>query len=392
MVPHVEERTDDALVRGQRVGQGSSCATSTGAAAVTIAAAASTSAATAGISTGNSSGNSSTGASRSTTTATVCVSVVLGDALQRVSVLGGREGMPRSLGSVFGGSVTRFLGGGLRGVVSRVIATPGLQPWSGGVAVSRDGSTLLVSDNDGGSDAIHEFSTADGTLLRVVGGSGDGPLQFDGPCQVWIAPDDFVPVFVVDHRNARVQVLTPELDFHGFVGAGQLEYPCGVCANADVVVVSEEGSHRISVFHHGDGAIRHLFGWHGSGDGQLNRTLGLCFLHGGHHFAVSDYYNCRVSVFSVDGECEFLRHAGVGTLCGPSGVAASACNELVVADTCNHRVVVISSGSSGGSEPPGEVAVVKAMGRGRFTAVAIMAHGGTVLAHNRDAHQCVVFD
>jgi hypothetical protein len=52
--------------------------------------------------------------------AVVCVSAVLGDALARVAVLGGRDGMPRSLGSVYGGSVTRFLGSGLRGVVSRV--------------------------------------------------------------------------------------------------------------------------------------------------------------------------------------------------------------------------------------------------------------------------------
>jgi hypothetical protein len=43
----------------------------------------------------------------------VCGSAVLGDALRRVAVLGGREGMPRSLGSVYGGSVTRFLGGSL---------------------------------------------------------------------------------------------------------------------------------------------------------------------------------------------------------------------------------------------------------------------------------------
>jgi hypothetical protein len=53
----------------------------------------------------------------------VCVAVVLGDALRRVSVLGGRKGLARSMGSVYGGSVTRFLGGGLRGVASRVIAS-----------------------------------------------------------------------------------------------------------------------------------------------------------------------------------------------------------------------------------------------------------------------------
>ncbi len=113
--------------------------------------------------------------------ASLCVAAVLGDAQRRVSVAGGREGMPRSLGSVYGGSVTRFLGGSLRGIVRRDIATRGVVSF--GVAVSRDGSTLLVSDGDGGSQAIHEYSVADGSRLRVIGGKGDGPLQFYGPSQ-----------------------------------------------------------------------------------------------------------------------------------------------------------------------------------------------------------------
>jgi hypothetical protein len=45
------------------------------------------------------------------------VCAVLGGALRRVAVLAGREGMSRSIGSVHGGSVTRFLGGSYRGVV-----------------------------------------------------------------------------------------------------------------------------------------------------------------------------------------------------------------------------------------------------------------------------------
>jgi DNA-binding beta-propeller fold protein YncE len=114
-----------------------------------------------------------------------------------------------------------------RGEVSRIIATAGVQSFSNGVAVSRDGSTLLVSDGGGGSHAIHEFSVAGGSRLRVVGGAGDGPLQFKNPRQVWIADDDHV--FVADYGNNRVQVLTPRLDFHGFVGVGQLESPAGVC-------------------------------------------------------------------------------------------------------------------------------------------------------------------
>ncbi len=122
--------------------------------------------------------------------------------------------------------------------------------------MSRDGSTLLVADGEyvTSSHAIHAFSVADGSQLRVVGSKGSGPLQFHRPWQVHIAPDGFV--FVADWGNDRVHVLTPTLDFHGFVGAGDLRYLSGVCANADVVVVSEGNpASRISVFNRRDGSL-----------------------------------------------------------------------------------------------------------------------------------------
>jgi hypothetical protein len=146
----------------------------------------------------------------------------------------------------------------IRGDELRVIATPGvLSSLYNGVAVSRDGSTLLVSAGFRG-DAIHEFNVADGLLRRVVGKKGDKRLQFQSPNQVWIASDDFV--FVAESGNCRVQVLTPRLDFHGFVGAGKVTNPSGVCANADVVVVvAEQMSHRIWVFNrHAGGCCSHL--------------------------------------------------------------------------------------------------------------------------------------
>jgi DNA-binding beta-propeller fold protein YncE len=306
------------------------------------------------------------------------VAVVLGDALRRVSVLGGREGLARSMGSVYGGSVTRFLGGGLRGVASRVIATPGVRSDISGVAVSRDGSTLLVSNCAvcGGSQTIHEFGVADGSRRRVIGGRGDGPLRFKNPYQVWIASDDFV--FVVDSDNRRVQVLTPRLDFHGFVSAGQLRDPRGVCANADVVVVSEANAHRISVFNRSDGALLRRIGSRGSGRGQLDYPRGLCFMSHDRHVAVTDNSNNRVSVFSVDGA--FIRHVGGGILTEPYGVACSACDELVVADKGNNRVALFSASGE----------LVKTMGRGGFTGVAV--HGGAVFAQDWDDMQCVVFE
>ncbi len=265
-----------------------------------------------------------------------------------------------------------------RGEVNRVIDMDGVKSASNGVAVSRDGSTLLVSDQGGGSHAVHEFRVADGSRLRVIGGAGAGPLQFKNPRQVWVASDDFV--FVADSGNKRVQVLTPRLDFHAFAGVGELSSPKGVCANDAVIVVSEEDAHRITVFKRSDGAFFRRFGSHGSGDGQLKHPHGLCFMSGHRHVAVADCNNHRVSVFSMEGD--FVRHVGVNRLRFPQGVACSAYDELVVADDGYSRVVVLSDS--------GELLkAVRGVDFSGVTGVAI--HGGTILAQDGDNSKCVLF-
>jgi DNA-binding beta-propeller fold protein YncE len=308
----------------------------------------------------------------------VCVAAVLDDAEHRAAVLGGREGMPRSLGSVYGGSVTRFLGGSLRGAVSRVIDTPGVKSSRCGIAVSVDGSTVLVVESDISGDryTIHELRTADGSQCRVVGGSGDGPLQFKRPLQVWVAPDGFV--FIAEIGNHRVQVLTPSLDFHSFMGQRELSDPAGVCANAEVVIVSEYWAHRIAVFNRCDGALLRRFGCRGTGDGQLMYPAGLCLLPGDCYVAVSNANNSRVSVFSIYGE--FIRHVGVAVLRGPDDVAASAFDELVVADPDNKCLRVFSATGD----------LLATVGEGRFTCVAV--HGCTVFAANDSAPTVTVFE
>jgi DNA-binding beta-propeller fold protein YncE len=291
----------------------------------------------------------------------VCVAAVLGDALHRVSVLGGREGMPRSLGSVHGGSVTRFLGGALRGVVSRVIDTPGVESWYNGVALSVDGGTLLVAD--GGVECthtIHEFCVADGTRRRVVGSKGDGPLQFAIPRQVCIAPDGFV--FVADADNSRVQVLTPDLAFHSFIGVGVLPCPVGVCANTDVVVVADLEAQCVFVLNRCDGALLRCFGARVTDDRQLsaqrgqsldtlNVPRGICFMYGDRHVAVAD-------------------GAGAGLLRRPEGVACSALDELVVTDHGRGSRCLRVFSSTGD--------LLATFGAGQFAGVAL--HGSSVFA------------
>jgi hypothetical protein len=261
------------------------------------------------------------------------VSAALHDPLRRVCVLGGRPGLRRSLGSVYAGSVTRFLGG-FRGVASRTV--PALE-WdafseSGGMAVMRDGTALLVTDRT--HSCLYVFEATTGKRLRTIGGRGTARLQFKTPWRVCITDDDFV--FVADHGNSRIQVLTPQLGFHGFVGVGQLHTPIGVCANEHVIAVSESPN-RISVFQRSDGAFVRRFG-----TGKLARPLGLCFIGGTGQIAVADHDAHCVAVFTLDGE--FVRNVAHDKLVEPADVACSATGDLVVGAFGSKCVVFSASG------------------------------------------------
>jgi tripartite motif-containing protein 2/3/tripartite motif-containing protein 71 len=244
--------------------------------------------------------------------------------------------------------------------------------------VSVDGSTLLVLGSGAGISAIQEYGVADGMRLRGIGVRGDGPLQFDRPRQVCVAADGFV--FVADYGNHRVQVLTPALDFHGLLGDATLDYPAGVCANADVVVVSEFMHHRISVFDRSGGALLRRFGSYGKGTAgvQLNYPDGLCFVSGDRHVAVADSMNNRVVVFSVDGDV--IHALGIGVLYLPKSVVCSAFGELVVADYGNRRVVVVRDDA--------DCEVLAALGSAPFSGVAM--HGGDVYVQDLRHSRCVV--
>jgi DNA-binding beta-propeller fold protein YncE len=191
---------------------------------------------------------------------------------------------------------------------------------------------------------------------------------------VCIAPDGFV--FVADFGNHRVQVLTPDLDFHCFIGHGGLDSPFSVCANADVVVVSALWDHSLAVFNRGDGARVRRFGCQGSGAGELVDPCGLCFMSD-RHVAVTEEGNHRVSVFSIDGE--FIRHVGVGVLRGPQGVACSAFDELVVADTRNRCLRVFSTAGD----------LLANVGDGYFSGVVV--RGSTLFAADADEGTVSVF-
>jgi WD40 repeat protein len=201
----------------------------------------------------------------------------------------------------------------------------------GGVAVSRDGSRLLVAGETYDwfeSGAIFVYNLADGLELRVLDGPACGWLW--GPRQVYVAADGYV--FVADNRSQRVVVFTPTLRLSSYIDwrEGVGGRPAAVCANASVIVVAS-GS-RIVVLGRRRGTVRARFWGHGEDGGELDDVEALCFMHRDEHVAVSDSgpRNRRVSVFSLNGT--FIRNVGEGSLVCPRGIASSAYDELVVAD------------------------------------------------------------
>jgi hypothetical protein len=191
--------------------------------------------------------------------AAACVRAVLHDELQRVTLLHGRDGYPRSIGTVTCGAIALFLDAGkvcrrhfYREMAREDVAKEAMErpfvKFGHSVAVRSGGQSLLItSEAEDHTHVILEICMFSGRTLRVIGssGSGKGPLQFSHPGQIWVCESDGF-VFVADAANYRVQVLTPQLEFSSEIVLHRPDpsrphdlecMPGGVCANSRVVVV-----------------------------------------------------------------------------------------------------------------------------------------------------------
>jgi tripartite motif-containing protein 71 len=175
-----------------------------------------------------------------------------------------------------------------------------------GVAVAPDGS-VLVSDYD--LDRVQKF-TAQGKFILSFGSSGKGPGQFNSPAGV--ATDRAGNIYVADFYNDRVEKFRSDGSFEatighpGRMGAGALHYP------TDVTVLR---------------------------DGNL---------------LVADAYNYELQWFDPQGKP--LKRVGYHLFWlwprpassnsgfkAPTGVAEGPNGLLHVADSGNHRVVMLTA-------------------------------------------------
>eukprot|EP00058_Branchiostoma_floridae_P021286 XP_002606776.1 hypothetical protein BRAFLDRAFT_226091 [Branchiostoma floridae] len=126
-----------------------------------------------------------------------------------------------------------------------------------GLTVQRDGRVVVA---DPGKHSIFLFE-ADGTLVKQVGGQGQGEEQFDEPCFVTVDKED--NIFVADQNNHRIQVFDKNLKFQRKFGKKgrqpqDMWWPTGVSVdNRGNIVLSNVGgtadgvahSQKLQVFH-----------------------------------------------------------------------------------------------------------------------------------------------
>lgn len=221
-----------------------------------------------------------------------------------------------------------------------------------GIAVALDG-TVDVTD---ARLRVIEFAP-DGHVRRAWGREGTGRGEFSNP--VGIAIDHQGAVYVSDYEQDRIQKFGPTGEFLAAFGSsgsaeGHFRSPAGATVDdAGAVYVADFYNHRVQKLR-GDGTFEALFGRPGRlGLGALHYPTGVAVTRDG-HVLVADAYNYQVQWFAANGDP--IRQDGyhlfwlwprpTSSTAGfavPTGVAAGPNGLIHVADSANHRVVMLSA-------------------------------------------------
>jgi hypothetical protein len=253
--------------------------------------------------------------------------VLLADA--RMCAFPGRDGAPRSLGSVYGCFVTLFLGSSIRGVGNTVsndwelrCLDNGFDPYAHGLTASCRGARLLKKDVFE-RHRVFEVNLDDGSTLAFE------PF-FNDECDLpWLASDG--AIFIPHRHKSLVHIFSAALEYQGNIFTGEGSEPVAVCADDGIVAVCDFAKGCIYVYRRANGALLRTLGTLGQGPGELLRPTDVCFMADHRSIAVADFGNQRVSVLSVDGE--FRRHVGADRLIVPVSLACSLFDELFVSSS-----------------------------------------------------------
>lgn len=220
-----------------------------------------------------------------------------------------------------------------------------------GIAVAPNGDVYVT---DASLRVVH-FNEA-GEFVGQWGREGDGTGDFRNPVGIAVSADGVV--YVSDYEQDRIQAFSATGDFlreFGRSGAGPGEFsaPAGLTVDdAGVVYVADFYNHRVQAFR-ADGSFDAVIGHAGRlGPGALHYPTGVDVTPQG-DVLVADAYNYQLQSFDRQGRP--LRRIGYhlfwlwprpatspAGFYAPTDVAVGSGGVIHVADSGNHRVVMLS--------------------------------------------------
>jgi DNA-binding beta-propeller fold protein YncE len=138
----------------------------------------------------------------------------------------------------------------------------------------------------------------DGSLIRVIGKRGTGPVEFNFPTALTLSKGK---IYVVDAMNFRIQAVTPEGEFAGAFGqlgdqTGTLNRPKGIAADTEGnLYVVDAVFETVQVFDP-KGQLLYYFGSTGTKPGQFQVPTGIS-IDDRNIIYIADSLNRRVQVF-----------------------------------------------------------------------------------------------
>lgn len=170
------------------------------------------------------------------------------------------------------------------------------------VGIAVDPETLDIYVADSKADNIKVFSS-EGLLIDVIGASGVGPGQFNGPTHLaikypWLA--------VSDTLNGRVQLIDLETGESRIIGrrglfVGNFVRPKGLAFDSDFNLYALESYYDHLLIFNIDGEFLMSLGGNGQQHGQFNLPSGL-YIDENDTIYITDMLNGRVEVFQYLGE------------------------------------------------------------------------------------------
>jgi sugar lactone lactonase YvrE len=141
-----------------------------------------------------------------------------------------------------------------------------------------------------------------------------------------------------------VQIFNSQGVFERVLPVSHMRAPVGLCISPDqrFLAIANSGMHSIKMVRLDGGGRINMpsIGEYGSGDGQMDHPMGVCFSHDGALVIVADTGNCRIQVFdTVSGAwVKAFRMHGVSEDSAPSAVCVDSRGYILVEDQCHVQV------------------------------------------------------